>query len=125
MDHFSAPGRPQDMRDIARIAATDALRMQRIIGNEPPPDLGPALVADGDAVAARKHPFDPCNPSRQQAFAAGERRHSASIDNNRSFKFQQPADPDIARRDRVRWSGTRCSRRCRRSVRSNAEFARQ
>ncbi len=96
------PRRLQDMGDIARIAAADALRMQGVVGDQPPPDLGPALVADGDAITARKHAFDPRDPRRQQAFAASERGGSACIDKHSSFKFQRPADPDLARRDRVR-----------------------
>ena len=88
MDHLGAPGRPQDMGDIARIAAANALRMQRVIGNKPSPDLGPALVADRDAIAARKHAFDPCDPSRQQTFAASKRCHGAGIDKHGSFKFK-------------------------------------
>jgi len=64
------------MRDIARIAAHDALRMQRVIGNEAPSDLGPALVPDGNAIAPRKHAFDPRDPSRQQAFSPSERSDS-------------------------------------------------
>src|ERR1700729_1897483 len=35
MNHFGAACRPENMGDIARITAADALRMQRVIGNEP------------------------------------------------------------------------------------------
>ena len=90
------------MRDVARVAAADALGVQGVIGDEPAPDLGPALVADGDAIAAREHALDARDPGRQQAFAAGERRDGAGVDKHRALEFERPADPDLARRDRVR-----------------------
>src|SRR5258708_28006112 len=102
MDHFSAPGGPQDMRDVARIAAADALRVKSVIGDKPAPDLDPLLVADRDAVATFEHAFDACDSGRQQTFAARQRRDGAAVDKDRALEFERSANPDLARRDRGR-----------------------
>ncbi len=39
--------------------------MQRVVGDEPAPDLSPSLVANGDAIAAREHALDARDPGRQ------------------------------------------------------------
>jgi hypothetical protein len=90
MDHFVASGDPQDSRDIARIAAADALRVQGVIGNQPSPDLAAPLVVDRDAIAAREHPFNACDSGRQQAFAAGQRSYSAGFDGVRNQVQSSP-----------------------------------
>src|SRR5271157_2199566 len=52
MDHLGAPRGSEDVDDVARLAAADALGVQGVIGDEPAPDLGAPLVPDGDAVPA-------------------------------------------------------------------------
>src|ERR1700733_6466884 len=47
MDHLRPPRGSKDMRDVARIAAADALGVEGVIGDEPASDLGPVLVANG------------------------------------------------------------------------------
>jgi D-serine deaminase-like pyridoxal phosphate-dependent protein len=71
MDHLCASGNPQDLRNIARIAAADALRVKGVISNESSADLGPPLVADRDAIAAREYALNARHSGRQEAFAAG------------------------------------------------------
>ena len=102
MDHFGASGDPQDMRNIARIAATDTLRMKGVIGDKPPPDLDPPLVADGDAIAALERAFNAHDSGGQQTFAMGQRGHSAGVDKHCSFELKRPADPNLPSCDWVR-----------------------
>ena len=83
MDHFGAARRAEDLGDVARLAAANALRMRRVVGDEPAADLGPAFVADRDAVAARKDALDPGDAGGQQAFAVGKRRGRAGVDEAR------------------------------------------
>src|SRR5580658_747713 len=102
VDHFSAPGRSEDVRDVARISSPDALGVAGVIGDEPAPDFSPALVADGDAIAARETAFDPRDPGRQQALSPRQRRGGSGIDEHCALELERSADPELARRHRVR-----------------------
>ncbi len=52
MDHLGAAARAEEARDVARIASANPLGVQGVEGDEAAADLRPALVANGDAVAA-------------------------------------------------------------------------
>ena len=88
MDHFGTPDRPQDMRYVPRIAAAYLLCVQGVIGDQPAPDLHPALVADGDAIAAREDAINARDPGRQQAFAASQRSDGAGVAKHRALHFE-------------------------------------
>src|SRR5208337_4976158 len=102
MDHFGAARRPEEMGDIARVAPADAFGMQGVESDQAPPDFRPALIADGDAVAAREGAFDPGDAGRQQALAPVKRGGGAGVDEHGAFQLERAADPDLARRDRIR-----------------------
>src|SRR5271169_723079 len=102
MDHFGPPGGSEDMGDVARIASADALGVHGVISDEPASNLGPVLVANGDAIAARENALDARDPGRQQAFSPRQRPGGAGVHEHRALELERSADPDLARRDRVR-----------------------
>ncbi len=113
------PGGPEDMRDVARIAAADALGVQRVIGDEAAADLGAVLVADRHAIAAREHALDARDARRQQAFAAGERRAAPASMVIAPLGSSVPPIQTLRAASASRASETRCMPPPRRRARSD------
>src|SRR5471032_2850002 len=98
VDHFGASRRAQDMGNVAGIASSDPLCMQRVIGDETAADFGALSVPDSDAIAACESPLDPSHPCGQQTLAGNQRLRGARVDMDGAFQLQRAADPDFSRR---------------------------
>ena len=100
--------------------------MQRVVGDQAAADLGAALVADGDAIAARKIALDPGDAGRQQALAARRAPRAAPASTSTApLSSSVPPIQIFRAATGSTASGTRCSGRPRRRARSGARRARR
>ena len=114
MDHFGAPGRPQDMRDVARVTAADALGVQGVIGDKPAPDLGSPLISDGDTIAPREHAHNTAIPVNKPAASIKGHGRAAprpsSPTNRITRRRNSDTLPVAAIPSRASWAFTRSGR---------------
>jgi len=67
MNHLGAASGSENVCDVARIVAANAVGMRRVVGDKPSPDLDPLLIADRDTVATFEYAFNTGDSGRQQA----------------------------------------------------------